>query len=280
MMGLSDTDMVLAATPVVARARIPFVTSGATSPKLADEYNGLFLACFGDNAQAAAGAEYAYNEMDLKTCCLLVDGDMEYARLLSSYFKERYLDLGGKIIMESFVNDSDRKSLSRAVGNESPDMIYLAAGPKEARAMIEVMRKAGIQSPVIGGDSLDSPELRRQDMGRIVFSTHVLMDGNSSGKEREFARAYQAEYGYPPENAFSALGYDTFNLLAYAIGRAGSDDPQAIFEALENTSGFKGVTGEISYQDGDHIPVKDVTIILLTNGRIVSSQIVTSKQST
>jgi branched-chain amino acid transport system substrate-binding protein len=197
-----------------------------------------------------------------------------------SYFKELYLDLGGKIIMESFVNDSDLVSLSWAVGNESPDMIYLAAGPKEARAMIEVMRKAGIQSPVFGGDSLDSPELRGQDMGRIVFSTHVLMDGNSSGKEREFARAYQAEYGYPPENAFSALGYDTFNLLADAIGRACSDDPQAIFEALENTSGFKGVTGEISYQDGDHIPGKDVTMILMTNGRIVSSHIVTSKQST
>jgi branched-chain amino acid transport system substrate-binding protein len=49
MMGLSDTDMVLAAAPVAAGAGIPFVTSGATSPRLAEEYEGLFLACFGDN---------------------------------------------------------------------------------------------------------------------------------------------------------------------------------------------------------------------------------------
>jgi branched-chain amino acid transport system substrate-binding protein len=106
MMGLSDTDMVRAAVPVAAGAGIPFVTSGATSPGLAEEYEGLFLACFGDNVQAAAGAEYAYNEMGLKTCSLLVDGNMEYARLLAGYFKERYLDLGGEIIMEAFINDS------------------------------------------------------------------------------------------------------------------------------------------------------------------------------
>jgi branched-chain amino acid transport system substrate-binding protein len=278
MMGLSDTDMVLAAVPAVAGAGIPFVTSGATSPRLAEEYDGLFLACFGDNVQAVAGAEYAYNEMDLKTCSLLVDGDMEYARLLAGYFKERYLDLGGKITMEAFINDSDLRNLSQGVGDEGPDMIYLAAGPEEAGAMVDMMRRAGIQSPVFGGDSLDSPELRREGMGTIVFSTHALLDERSS-VTGEFARAYRAKYGYPPENAFSALGYDTVNLLADAINRADSDDPKAILEALENTSGFKGVTGEISYQSGGRIPNKGVTMVLLTDGEIVGSEIVTPKPS-
>ena len=157
-------------------------------------------------------------------------------------------------------------------------MIYLAAGPEEAGAMIEVMRKAGIYSPVFGGDSLDSPELRRDGMGRIIFSTHALLDERSS-RTGEFARAYRAEYGYPPENAFSALGYDTVNLLADAIDRAGSGDPQAILEALEDTSGFKGVTGEISYQSGGRIPNKNVTMVLLTDGEIAGSEIVAPEPS-
>jgi branched-chain amino acid transport system substrate-binding protein len=278
MMGLSDTDMVLAALPVAARAGIPFVTSGATSPKLVEEYDGLFLACFGDNVQAAAGAEYAYNEMGLKTCAILVDGDMEFARLLAGYFKERYLDLGGEITMEAFVNDSDLGSLSRAIADEGPDMIYLAAGPEETGTMVETIRGAGIQTPVFGGDSLDSPLLKRKGVGRIVFSTHALLDENSSSTG-EFVRAYRAEYGYPPENAFSALGYDAINLLANAIDRAGSNDPQAILGTLGNTSGFKGVTGEISYRSGGHIPNKGVTMILLTDGEIVGSEIVTPEPS-
>jgi len=211
--------------------------------------------------------------MSLKTCSLLVDGDMEYARLLSAYFKKRYLDLGGKIMMEAFVNSSDMGNLSQAIGDEGPDMIYLAAGPEAARDMIEVIRKAGIQSPVFGGDSLDSTELRKEGIGRIIFSTHAFLDDRSPSSE-EFVKAYRAEYGYPPENAFSALGYDTVKLLAEAIDMAGSDDPRAILMALEETSGFKGVTGEISYKSGNRIPNKDVTMILLTDGKVVGSEIV------
>jgi branched-chain amino acid transport system substrate-binding protein len=273
MMGLSDTDMVLAALPAAAGAGIPFVTSGATSPGLVKDYDGLFLACFGDNVQAAAGAEYAYSRMGLKTCALLVDDNMEYARILAGYFKERYLALGGEIVMEANVNGTDLLNLSRTVTDKHPDMIYLAARPDEAGAIVEAMRRAGFQSPVFGGDSLDSAELRKAGMGRIVFSTHALVDERSSSTGA-FARAYRAAYGQPPENAFSAMGYDTVNLLADAIGRAGSDDPQAILEALRNTSGFKGVTGEISYKNGSRIPNKGVTMVILNDGEIVGSEVV------
>jgi branched-chain amino acid transport system substrate-binding protein len=99
------------------------------------------------------------------------------------------------------------------------------------------------------------------------------LDDRSPSSE-EFVKAYRAEYGYPPENAFSALGYDTVKLLAEAIDMAGSDDPRAILTALEETSGFKGVTGEISYKSGNRIPSKDVTMILMTDGKVVGSEIV------
>ena len=275
MMGLSDTDMVRAAAPVAAGSGIPFVTSGATSPRLAEEYEVLFLACFGDDVQAAAGAEYAHNEMNLRTCVLLVDGNMEYARLLANYFKDRYLALGGEIVMEDFINGSDQGSLSQAIDIADPDMIYLAAGPEEAAAMIEAMRRAGIDSPVFGGDSLDSPDLRREGLGKIVLSTHALLDENSS-RTGEFVRAYRAEYSYPPENAFPALGYDTVKLLADAIDRTVSGDPKGILASLGNTSGFKGVTGDISYQSGSGVPKKDVTMISLIDGEIEGSEIVKS----
>jgi len=275
MMGLSDTDMIKAAAPVAAGSGVPFVTSGATSPGLAEEYEGLFLACFGDDVQAAAGAEYAYNEMNLRTCALLVDGNMEYARLLANYFKDRYLDLGGEIVMEDFINGSDQGSLSQAIDIADPDMIYLAAGPKEAADMIEAMRMAGIECPVFGGDSLDSPDLRREGLGKIVFSTHALLDENSS-RTGKFVHAYSAEYGYPPENAFSALGYDTVRLLAEAIDRTASGDPKAILASLGNTSGFKGVTGDMSYKSGYRVPNKDVTMISLIDGEIAGSEIMRS----
>ena len=72
IIGLSDTDQVLAAAPVAARAAIPFITSGATSPLLpAQVPDWLFLACFGDNVQAAAGAEYAADWLGARTAAIL-----------------------------------------------------------------------------------------------------------------------------------------------------------------------------------------------------------------
>lgn len=144
LVGLSDTDMVLAAAPLAQKAGIPFVTSGATSPYLAEMFDVLFLACFGDDAQAEAGALYAYEKMDLKTCSLLTDGDMEYARLLAGYFKEKYQDMGGEIVLEAFINLSDPEKLGRAVKDANADMAYLAAGPNEAGPIIQALRRGGV----------------------------------------------------------------------------------------------------------------------------------------
>ena len=56
VIGFSDSDPVLALGPTAQKAGVPFVTVGATSPKLPDQIGDhMFLACFGDNTQAAVG---------------------------------------------------------------------------------------------------------------------------------------------------------------------------------------------------------------------------------
>jgi branched-chain amino acid transport system substrate-binding protein len=98
MLGFSDSDQTLAAAPIAAKAGVVFVTSGATSPKLPEQVpDYLYMACFGDNVQAAAGAEYAHNTLGAKTAYLLIDKDMEYTLLLGKYFKERFTELGGNV---------------------------------------------------------------------------------------------------------------------------------------------------------------------------------------
>ena len=57
MIGYTDTDSVTAAGPTFQGAKIPFITVGATSPRIPTQVGDMmFLACFGDNVQAAAGA--------------------------------------------------------------------------------------------------------------------------------------------------------------------------------------------------------------------------------
>jgi len=58
-LGFTDSDSALALGPIFQQAGIPFLTPGATSPKLPEQVgNDMLLACFGDNVQAAAGADF------------------------------------------------------------------------------------------------------------------------------------------------------------------------------------------------------------------------------
>ena len=61
-----------------------FLTSGATSPLVPLQFPlYYFMTCFGDNTQAAAGAEYAYRTLEAKTAWLLFDDSTDYTVLLA-----------------------------------------------------------------------------------------------------------------------------------------------------------------------------------------------------
>lgn len=273
--GFSDTNSVMAAGPVFQKAGLPFITVGATSPKIPDQIGDMvYLACFGDNVQAAAGAEFAAKHFG-KRAYLLTDMSTDYTMLLAGYFLSSLKDLGGDVVLEDSYTDNttDLRSQIASLKNLSnqPDFYYIAAMPYNAGTVIEQFREAGLVGPIVGGDGYDTPEILNLEgnaSDNVFFSTHALMDPNS-GDERvkEFITAYIKEYGHSPENAFAALGYDTMRLMVDAIGRAGSTDPKAIQKAIQDTKDFRGVTGNISYSNGSHVPKKGVTIVAVKDGK-------------
>jgi branched-chain amino acid transport system substrate-binding protein len=276
MIGFTDSDMTLAAAPIAAKAGIVFLTSGATSPRLPEQVpEYLYMACFGDNVQAAAGAEYAYNTLNARTSYLLIDKGMEYTLGLGKYFKERFTELGGKIVLEDTYQTGDTDYSAQITKlkrlGTMPDILYIAAGPDEVGVIVKQFREAGLEKPIFGGDGDDTPllvQIAGKGADNTYFSTHSLMDPQLGTEAvKKFIAAYQAEYGNPPENAFAGLGYDTVKLVAAAVTHAKSDDPKAIREALQETKNLHGVTGVISYQPGSRIPQKGVTIILVKDGK-------------
>jgi len=284
--GFSDTDSVMAAGPVFQKAGLPFITVGATSPKIPDQIGDMvYLACFGDNVQAAAGAEFAAKHFGWRAY-LLVDKSADYTVLLADYFMSSFKELGGDVVLEDSYTDNttdlskqiaDLKNLSK-----QPDFYYIAAMPYNAGTVIEQFRDAGLVGPIVGGDGYDTPEILKlggNASDNVFFSTHALMDPNSGDEGvKEFIAAYDKEYGHNPENAFAALGYDTMRLMVDAIGRAGSTDSKAIQRAIQDTKDFRGVTGNISYLNGSHVPQKGVTIVAVKGGRFtLGAEIVPEK---
>lgn len=272
--GFSDTNSVMAAGPVFQKAGLPFITVGATTPTIPDQIGDMiYLACFGDNVQAAAGAEFAAKHFG-KRAYLLVDKSDDYTVALAGYFLSSFKSLGGDVVLEDTYTD-DKTDISKQIADlknlsNKPDFYYIAAMPFNAGTVIEQFRDAGLVGPIVGGDGYDTPEILKLEGNAtdVFFSTHALMDPNSADEGvKEFITAYYKEFGHNPENAFAALGYDTMRLMADAIERAGSTDPNAIKKAIQDTKDFRGVTGNISYIDGSHVPQKGVTIVAVKGNR-------------
>ena len=268
--GITDSDSALAIGPIAQKARIPFVTAGATSPLLPTQIGDyMFLAPFGDNVQAAVGAEFALKNLKLKTAYLLQDKASEYTNLLAKYFEDAFVKGGGKILLKDSYKSGDKNFSAqitklKALGVK-PAFLFISALPDEIGTLVKQIRQAGINSPVIGGDGYDTPLLVQvggASANNVYFTTHALMDEKSgSAAVKKFIAGYKKEYGKLPDNAFAALGYDTVYLIADAIKRAGATDGKKIRDALAATKNLKTVTGAITYPAGVRVPTKGVSVI-------------------
>ena len=284
--GHSDTTFALASAPLFQTAGIPFVTSGATSPDLpAMVGTEMFLVPFGDDVQAHAMAEYAYNTLGLRNVAVWTDNAMDYTTGLSKYFVERFTALGGTVAIADvyMTTDQDFSALvARLQATAGVDGVFASSGPDTAGIIIKQIREAGIALPIMAGDGFDTdlvtsvpgPKLATN----VYYTTHAYV-GLETGPAKEFRAAYEKEYGTPPENAFAALGYDAMGLVADAITRAGSSDPKAVTEALAATSGYAdAVTGAIAYVNGSRVPSKPVAVMHVVDG-VVSLETTVTPQN-
>jgi branched-chain amino acid transport system substrate-binding protein len=272
--GLTDTDYMRAGGQIAQERGIPFLDVGGTAPLITQIGDFIYMLPFGDNVQAAAGAEFA-QEKGWKSTAMLVDDAMTYTKFLAQYFKDRFTmdDIGGEVVKElSYqIGDTDFSSqITEFQGlNPQPDVLFVSSNPGEIGTIIKQIREAGLETPILGGDGYDTPqllELAGESAREVYFTTHQGIYGDAP-ESQDFIAKYEEEYGNPPEAVFAALGFDGINLMADAITRAGNTEGEAIRDALGETSGFKGATGEITYKEGSHIPDKSVALIEVKDGK-------------
>src|SRR5262245_2616748 len=101
--GYTDSSFALDAGRVFQKAGIPFITPGATAPDLPQRVGSeMFLAAYGDDAQALAMAKYAWNELELRHVAVWVDDSSIYTRTVGGFFEEFFRNLGGTVDRRSF----------------------------------------------------------------------------------------------------------------------------------------------------------------------------------
>lgn len=275
--GLSDSNYALAAGQICQASKIPFITSGATLPTLPDLVGDYaFLAPFGDDIQAYACADYFLKEKNYTRGYLLIDDSMEFTTTLAKFFKQRFEEGGGTLVLEDHYMNKDpdfSAQIDRFLAQaRDAEFLFVSGVPDDAGPIVKQFRDRGVTLPIISGDGFDTPlvaEIAGDQSYGVFVATHASLE-NPDPKVQNFVKNYTAKYGNPPENAFAALGYDTMWLLADALKRSADvGNATALRDAIAATSGLSGVTGTVTYRSGSHVPNKSVTINEIVDKKFV-----------
>ncbi|MFJ7972548.1 ABC transporter substrate-binding protein [Psychrobacillus sp. NPDC096389] len=258
-------------------SKTPMITPSGTSPTVTVADNGsvnefAFRTSFIDPFQGTVAANFAANELKVKTAAVYSDNASDYAKGLAASFIKDFEAAGGTIVQqESYVaKDTDFRSTLTRIKGANPEFIFIPGYYEEVGLIVKQARELGITVPLMGADGWDSPTIVDLAGAEALNNTFVINHYSAEdpdGKAKEFAEKFNDKFGKAP-NSFNALGYDTVYLLKDAIERAGSTDGTKIKEALEATDNLDLVTGLYSV-DENHHPVKSATILEFVDGKQV-----------
>jgi ABC-type branched-chain amino acid transport systems, periplasmic component len=146
---------------------------------------------------------------------------------------------------------------------------------EEGGPIVRQAREMGLEQPILAPDGFGNQALvdlaGPENLNDVYYTTQFTVL-NENALVDEFVANYTERFGAEPD-MFAAMAYDAAYVMRDAIERAGSENRQAINEALAETENFEGVTGTFSYDDM-HNPSKSVTILELQNGEPVNTIIV------
>ena len=276
VIGPNQSSAVIAAGAINNGSKVVDITPMGTNPdvtvdpktKKVKPYS--FRTCFIDPFQGTVMASFASNELKVKKAAIYIDNTSDYAKGLAQFFKENFVKNGGQVVIEEayLQKDTDFKSTLTKIKAAQPDFIYIPGYYQEVGLIVKQAREMGITVPMAGGDGWDSaklPEIAGKAALANTFFSSLYSPDDTSDLNKEFVAEYKKAYNTNPD-VFAALAYDSTLLVAKAIEDAGSADPAKIAEAMAKIKGFKGVSGEVTFNE-EHNPIKSAVIIEHKDGK-------------
>ncbi|GGA26614.1 ABC transporter substrate-binding protein [Psychrobacillus lasiicapitis] len=277
IIGAATSGASVAQVQIATDTKTPMISPSGTSTTVTVGDDGkvnpfTFRTAFIDPFQGTVAANFASNELKVKTAAVYADNASDYAKGLAASFIKDFEAAGGTIVAEeSYVaKDTDFRSTLTRIKSSNPEFVFIPGYYEEVGLIVKQARELGINVPLMGADGWDSPtivDLAGADALNNTFIITAYSADDPDGKAKAFAESFNKKYGKEP-NSFNALGYDSVYLLKDAIERAGSTDGTKIKEAIEATDQLELVTGLYSV-DENHHPIKSAVIIEFVDGKQV-----------
>ena len=257
--------------PIAQSSKIPMISPSSTNPKVTAVGSYIFRVCFIDPFQGTVMAKFAREDLVLRRVAVLTSVSSAYSVGLSKFFKERFISEGGEIAIEQKYSEGDKDFRAQLTAIKATGVggIFIPGYYSEAALIAKQARELGIKAALFGGDGWEAPQLMEIGGAALegcYYSTHYSAE-DTAPVIQNFVKKYQDRFGGEMPDAMAALGYDSAFVLADAIKRAGSTEPDALRAALASTRNFVGVTGTTTI-DADRNAAKAAVVVAIKYGRI------------
>jgi branched-chain amino acid transport system substrate-binding protein len=256
------------ASKVYSDAGIPQISPSATNPKFTRQgFKTTFRVVADDVHLGGTLGRYAVEQLHGKKIAV-IDDRTAYGQGVADEFEKGVAGKGGKIVKREFTNDkaTDFTAILTSIKAVKPDVVFYGGMDAVAGPMIRQAKQLGITAKFMGGDGICTGELPKLAAGAMADGQVVCAEaGGVEGTQKvgmeKFRADFKTKFGADVQ-IYAPYVYDATMVLAEAMVKAGSSDPAKYLPVLAKTTGYKGVTGIISFDEkGD---VKNGALTLFT----------------
>ncbi len=219
----------------------------------------IFRAALSDELATDGLVHYAIQELGYTNFALVGSSDYSYSLDISSLFKKAVMKYGGTIRVEADTYDSylAKRNLESVINiiKHSPQAlqaVIFTGGADEGVLLSKGLKNAGLNLPIIGGEDLLVEDYLKEGgdvSGSLIYASYSPLIRSPMMDE------FIEDIHEKNPDRFVALAYDAFMLLAEAIRAAGSTDSAKVRDALIESKGYDGVTGNTKFTS-EGMPIK------------------------
>lgn len=276
IIGPYTTQSAQLAAPIANRAGVPMLAIRASETNVTRIGQNIFRACYVDTYQGTILGRFAGQNLKAKKAAVVYNNGDEDAKTLVNNFKQQIERYGGKVVsIQSYANNAtDFTAQVSELAKVKPDVVLLPDFEDKAGQVMKKAAAMGIKTTYLGTEFWNVEQLIKiagQAAIGSYLSDHFSPDDPNSETQR-FVESYEGDYGIKPGPS-AALSYDAVLLVAEAMKKADSTDPEKIRKALASLKSFKGVSGTYTF-DADRNPVKGGVILkVLADGQAFKERI-------
>ncbi len=261
------------ASKIYSDAGIPQISPSATNPKFTRQgYKTTFRVVADDVHLGGTLGRYAVEKLKGKNIAV-IDDRTAYGQGVADEFEKGVKKAGGTITGREFTNDkaTDFTAILTSIKGKKPDVVFFGGMDAVAGPMLRQMKQLGIQAKFMGGDGICSSELPKlaagtMGEGQVVCAEAGGVEGTAKKAMDDFSVAFKKKYN-DDVKVYAPYVYDALNVMVAAMVKAGSADPKVYLPELQKTSGYKGVTGIISFDEKGDVKNGALTLYTFKDGK-------------